>query len=126
MILVDANVVIGYLKKPDPKILGLFQAHQAAICGITRAEVLHGARNPADRQRLLKLLNVFAQVAIPDSIWDTVGDTLAALRAAGVTVPFPDAVLACVAITCGVELWTRDQYFTLMQAVLPSCDYSRS
>ena len=119
MILVDANVVIAYLKKPDPKVLGLFQTHQAAICGITRAEVLHGARNPADRQQLYQALNVFVQIAIPDSLWDAVGDALAALRAAGVTVPFPDTVLACVAIEYGIELWTRDQHFSLMQAVLP-------
>src|SRR6266487_4038764 len=119
MILVDANVIIGYLKKPDPKVLGLFQVHQAAVCGVTRAEVLHGARNPADRQRLLNQLNIFAQLVIPDSIWDAVGDALAALRAAGVTVPFPDVVLACVAIEHGIELWTRDQHFSLMQAVLP-------
>jgi predicted nucleic acid-binding protein len=119
MILVDANVIIGYLKKPDPKVLGLFQVHQAAVCGITRAEVLHGARNPADRQRLLNQLNVFTQVAIPDSIWDTVGDTLAALRAAGLTVPFPDTVLACVAVAYGMELWSRDQHFSLIQTVLP-------
>ncbi|MHB1422883.1 MAG: PIN domain-containing protein [Gemmataceae bacterium] len=118
MILVDANVIIGYLKNPDPKILGLFQTHQAAICGITRAEVLHGARDPADRQRLLDQLNVFAQVTMPDTIWDAVGDALAALRAGGVTVPFPDAVLACVAIEYGIELWTRDAHFSLMQAVL--------
>ena len=45
MILVDTSVVLGYLKQPDPKVLGLFQAHQAAVCGITRAEVLHGARD---------------------------------------------------------------------------------
>jgi predicted nucleic acid-binding protein len=119
MILVDTNVIISYLKKPDPKILGLFQAHQAAVCGITRAELLHGARDSADRQRLLNQLNIFAQVVIPDSIWDVVGDALAALRAAGVTVPFPDAVLACVAIAYGIELWTRDQHFSLMQAALP-------
>jgi predicted nucleic acid-binding protein len=119
MILVDANVVIGYIKKPDPKVLGLFQTHQAAICGITRAEVLHGARNPADRQRLIQELNVFAQIAIPYSLWDAIGDALASLRAAGVTVPFPDTVLACVAIEYGIELWTRDQHFQLMQTVLP-------
>jgi predicted nucleic acid-binding protein len=119
MILVDANLVIGYLKKPDPKVLGLFQSHHAAVCGITRAEVLHGARNPADRQRLISQLNILAQVAIPDSIWDAVGDALAALRAGGVTVPFPDVVPACVAIKYGIELWTRDQHFSLMQAVLP-------
>jgi predicted nucleic acid-binding protein len=119
MILVDANVVIGYIKKPDPKILGLFQTHHAAVCGITRAEVLHGARNPADRQRLIQELNVFAQIPIPDSLWDAIGGALAALRAAGVTVPFPDTVLACVAIEHGIELWTRDQHFTMMQTHLP-------
>lgn len=120
MILVDANVIIGYLKKPDPKILGLFHAHQAAVCGITRAEVLHGALNPADRHRLFNQLNVFAQVTIPTSIWDAVGDALAALRAGGITVPFPDVVLACVAIEYGIELWTRDAHFSLMQTVLSS------
>jgi len=119
MILVDANVLIGYLKKPDPKVLGLFQTHQAAVCGITRAEVLHGARNAADRQRLLNQLNILAQVTIPHSTWDAVGDALAALRASGLTIPFPDVVLACVAIEYGIELWTRDQHFSLMQPVLP-------
>jgi predicted nucleic acid-binding protein len=119
MILVDASVIIAYLKRPDAKVLALFQAHQAAVCGITRAEVLHGARNAADRQRLLNLLSILGQVPIPDSIWDAVGDALAALRAAGLTVPFPDVVLACVAIASGVEFWARDQQFSLMQAVLP-------
>lgn len=119
MILVDANVIIAYLRKPDPKVLGLFQTQHAAICGITRAEILHGARNSADRQRLYLELNVFAQIAIPDSLWDAVGDALAALRAAGVAVPFPDTVRACVAIEYGIELWTRDQHFSLMQTVLP-------
>jgi predicted nucleic acid-binding protein len=119
MILVDASVIIAYLKKPDPKVLGLFQTHQAAICGITRAEVLHGAKNSVDRQRLYQELNIFAQMTIPDSLGDAVGDALAALRAAGIVVPFPDTVRACAAIEYGIELWTRDQHFSLMQNVLP-------
>lgn len=119
MILVDANVIIGFLKKPDPKVLGLFQTYQAAVCGITRAEILHGARNAADRQRLLNQLNVFAQITVPHSIWDVVGDALAALRIGGITVPFPDVVLACIATHYSVELWTRDQHFTMIQTVLP-------
>ncbi|HZZ80651.1 MAG TPA: hypothetical protein VFE62_19265, partial [Gemmataceae bacterium] len=62
-------------------------------------------KDPADRQRLYQQLNVFAQIAIPDSLWDAVGDALATLRAAGVVVPFPDTVLACVAIQYGIELF---------------------
>src|SRR4051794_22293186 len=111
MILVDSNVVIDAIKTQDPNLVGLFQAHSAAICGVSRAEVLHGARTPAERQRFLAMLNILALVPIPDALRDTTGDNLAALRAAGVTVPFQDVVIATVAIAFGVELWTRDQQF---------------
>jgi predicted nucleic acid-binding protein len=52
-------------------------------------------------------------------VWDTVGDSLAVLRAGGVTVPFPDAVIATLGISLGVEVWTRDKQFVLMQNALP-------
>jgi predicted nucleic acid-binding protein len=43
-----------------------------------------------------------------------------AASTAGVTVPFSDAIIATVAIENGVELWTRDRQFTLIQSVLPA------
>jgi predicted nucleic acid-binding protein len=119
MILTDSSMVIDYLRTGDPKNPAVSQAHGAAVGGVTRAEILHGTRNRKDRQRLLTVLNAFGQVPIPDSLWDDVGDNLAALRAAGVTVPFPDVVIATVAIANGIELWTRDNQFTMMQQVLP-------
>jgi predicted nucleic acid-binding protein len=118
MILVDTNVVIAYERTGDAKLLRQFQIHDAGICGVTRAEVLYGVRRQADRPRIVAALNAFRQVAIPDARWDEVGDNLAALRAAGLQFPFPDVVIATVAIAEGVELWTRDQQFTLMRAVL--------
>jgi predicted nucleic acid-binding protein len=45
---------------------------------------------------------------------------LAALQAADLTLPFPDVVIATVAIAHGVELWARDYHFPLMQTVLPA------
>jgi predicted nucleic acid-binding protein len=119
MILTDSSVVIDYLRTGDPKYQAVSQAHGAAVCGVTRAEILHGARNPKDRQRLLTVLNAFGQVPIPDSLWDDLGDHLAALRAAGVTVPFQDVVIATVAITSDIELWTHDNQFAMIQQVLP-------
>jgi predicted nucleic acid-binding protein len=109
MILVDSSVVIDYLRTGDPKIPAVSRANGAAVCGVTRAEILHGARGSKDRQRLLTVLNAFGQVPTPDS----------ALRAAGVTVPFQDVVIATVAIANDIELWTRDNQFTLIQRVLP-------
>jgi predicted nucleic acid-binding protein len=119
MILVDSAVVIDYLRTKDAKLLGLFVAHDAGICGVTRMEVLHGTRDPRHRGRLIAALDSFRQVPISEPLWDLVGDHLAALRAAGVTIPFADAVIATLAIANGVELWTRDAQFGHVQRVLP-------
>ena len=104
MILVDTSVILDHVRGTDPRLAGLFPALPVAICGVVRSEVLHGTRGPKDRAALVALLNRFAQVPIPDSLWDVVGDNLAALRAHGVTVPFPDVVQATVAIVNGLEM----------------------
>lgn len=119
MILVDTSVIIPFLRSADPKLDRLFRTLPVAICGITRAEVLNGVRSPADRAQTVTFLNGFAPVETPEPIWDTVGDNLNALRTNGVTIPFPDAVIATVAITNDIELWTRDAHFGLVQRVLP-------
>jgi predicted nucleic acid-binding protein len=119
MIQVDTSFVIDYTRSGDPQMLALFQAHSAAICGITRAEVLAGARSLKHRGRLVAALNSFFLLPIPEPLWDQIGDDLLALRAAGVTVPFADVVIAAVAINNDVELWTRDTQFAMIQRVLP-------
>lgn len=120
MILLDASIIIAYERSGDPKLLHQFKTHAASLCGITRAEVLHGVRDPANRAKVVAALNLFPLVTIPDALWDQVGDNLAALRAAGLRFPFPDVVLATVAIAYDIELWTRDQQFKPMQTVLPA------
>jgi predicted nucleic acid-binding protein len=120
MILVDTSVVIDYLRSGDPKLLQAFIANDAAVCGIVRAEIFHGARDPAHRQRLAGALDAFQQIAFPEYAWDLLGDNLASLRAAGVTVPLADAIIATVAIHSGVALWTRDSQFLSIQRIIPS------
>lgn len=119
MILLDTTVVMAQLRASDQRLLNLFRIHQAAICGVTRAEILHGVRSAADQARFLAMLNALPQVAISDSLWDQVGLNLAALRAAGLNLPLADVVIASVAISLDVEVWARDQHFARMQFVLP-------
>jgi predicted nucleic acid-binding protein len=118
MILVDTSVLIAYLRTADSKLLSLFRSRPVAICGVTRAEILHGARSPAERANLLTFLNAFQLVPIPEPLWDVIGDNLATLRSAGFTIPFQDVIIATVAIEHDLELWTRDQQFTMIQPVL--------
>jgi predicted nucleic acid-binding protein len=120
MILVDTSVVIDVVRGQDAKLRALLPTLPVALRGITRAELLCGARTPAHRQKLVSLLGTFHQLPLPDSIWDTVGDHLALLRLGGLTVPFQDVAIATVALTNGVELWTRDLHFTHVQRLLPA------
>ncbi len=119
MILVDAGVLIDFLRTKDPKLNKLFRSLPVAVCGVTRAEILAGARSTKDRQRLLRFLGTFQQMAIPEPFWDVAGENLAALYARGLTVPFPDAVIAALGIEYGVEVWARDPHFAAMQKILP-------
>jgi predicted nucleic acid-binding protein len=118
VILTDSSVVIEYARGKDAKLAGLISKHPVAVCGIVRAELLCGARDPAHRQNLLTLLATFAQISIPEGIWDVIGENLSVLRKRGITVPLPDAAIATLGIVNNIEVWARDPHFPAMQSVL--------
>jgi len=118
MILVDTSVLIDALRSLDPRHAEVFTRRQAAICGVVRAEALAGARTPADAIRLGEALAAFPYLPFDESLWATVGANIALLRRAGVTAPFPDVVIATLAIAQDIELWTRDAHFLRLQTAL--------
>ncbi len=120
MILVDTSVVIDFVRGKEPKLAALLMAHPVAVCGVTRTEFLCGARDPAHRHKLIAILAAFQFVPFPDALWDDVGDTVAALRSRGITVPLPDAIIATLAIKNDIEVWTRDPHFFAIRAALPA------
>jgi predicted nucleic acid-binding protein len=120
MTLLDASIVIEALRAHDVHLMGRMNSVGGSVCGVTRAEILSGARGVKDRTKLLTILDGFQQVEIPDALWDDIGDLLATLRASGVTVPIADAVLATIAMKLDVEIWTRDTDFANMQRVSPA------
>jgi predicted nucleic acid-binding protein len=120
MILIDTTIVVRLIRKSDPALTATLKALQAAVCGVTRAEILNGVRHPADRVRFALALDALDQVSIPDSLWDDIGLLLAALRNAGYTIPLADAIIAALAVELDVELWTGDQHFKVVQTVQPA------
>jgi len=119
MILVDTSVVIDWSRGKDVKLRLLLPSLPVAVCGVTQAELLHGCRDPAHRQRLLADLAIFQFVPMPDALWITVGDNLATLRSNGIAVPLADAVIATLGIENDIEVWARDPHFPMMQKALP-------
>jgi predicted nucleic acid-binding protein len=120
MILLDASILIDALRTGDPRFQQLFTTHGAAICGVTKAEVLYGARDASHYVRLEAALAGFPNVEFPESLWEVVGHNLFLLRTNGVTVPFPDVLIATLAITTDLEVWTGDQHYSLIQRILPT------
>lgn len=119
MTLLDASVIIDVLRDKDWSLLGKMKMAGGAVCGVTRAEVLAGARGQNDRSRLVTLLDEFQQAALPDALWDEAGNAAAELRRRGVTVPLIDVAIMVTAVTMDCELWARDAHFRAMQVVFP-------
>jgi len=118
MILVETSVVIDWCRGKDAKLQRLMPSLPVANCGVTQPEMLHGSRDPGHRQRLLADIASFQFLPMPEPIWSAVGDNLAALRASGITVPFPDTVIATLGIENDIEVWARDPHFPAIQRVL--------
>lgn len=118
MILMDTTVLVHYLRTGSAAVKAVLETGQAAICGVTRAEILHGAKTPADAKSLAAALDALPQVPVDEDIWDDLGLNLSALRSRGLPVPFPDALIATVAIRHGLEVWTYDNHFTAIRTAL--------
>jgi predicted nucleic acid-binding protein len=117
--LLDASVIVEFLRRRDPRLEQALNELDLAVCGVTRAEVLHGARDETDEQKLMALLDQFDPVATPDETWDKLGRNLCRLRRAGIVVPFTDALLSTIALERDVQLWGIDRHFRLIAGVLP-------
>ena len=119
MILVDTNILIAVLRTGDAKLIHQLKVESAAVCGVVRAELLCGARSLVETTAVHSLLASLVSIGIDDSLWTFIGENLFLLRSQGITAPFPDVILASLAIACDIPFWTRDQHFTLMRQTLP-------
>jgi predicted nucleic acid-binding protein len=106
VILLDTSVLVRYLRTASPAIRQVLVSTDCVICGVTRAEILHGARTPADVKDLHNALDSFLQLPIQEATWDHLGLHLATLRSRGLPMPFQDVLLATVARYNNKERWS--------------------
>jgi predicted nucleic acid-binding protein len=125
LILLDASVMVAYLRRRDPGLAQAMGELELGLCGVTRAEILHGARDEEDWRKLVALLDQFAPIEIPEDLWDDVGQRLFELRRRGIVIPFTDVVVATLALARDFEIWAFDKHFPLMAGVFPLRLYVR-
>ena len=119
MILADSNVLIDYFRSRDSELAKKIDSMPIALCGIVRAELLHGARNDEEIDDFLASFKTFENLINDDYDWDGTGVLLQTLRTNGIQVPLADALIAFTAIKYDIPLWTRDNHFKFIQGFYP-------
>ena len=116
MILVDSSSWIHFLRPTgDPvvraRVEATLTAGEACWCPLVRLELWNGAAGERDRKILRDFESVLPELAIDDEVWTTACDLARSARAAGVSVPATDILIAACARRHGAELETADSDF---------------
>jgi len=119
MILVDSNILIDYYRSRNSDLAKKIDSLEIAICGIVKTEVLHGAKDDDEFDKILNSLKSFELLITDEYDYELTGLLLNNLRRNGIQVPTTDAIIAFEAIKYDAELWTKDKHFKLIQSVYP-------
>ncbi len=118
MILADTNIFIDFWNNPTENLKNVFIKEDIVICGVVRAELLHGAVSAKDFANITTMLEAFDEFYLESPDWQILGENLYRLRKRGISVPFTDAIIATIALKHDIPIWTGDKHFLLIQSVL--------
>jgi predicted nucleic acid-binding protein len=122
-VLVDSSVwVEAFRTGGDPEVGDEYRrvmlADRGVTCDIIVAEVLQGARFPAEFERLRRDLLVIPCLAMTASIGLRMGEWGYKLASKGITVASADLIIATLAVENDALLLHRDKHFEAMAEVM--------
>lgn len=112
--LVDSSIYIRLIRRfgdPSPELNERYRSLDLATCGVVKAEVLRGMKNPRTRDALARFLDVLIFIPTTNRLWDAVTDLAWTLDRQGVVLPLPDLVIGCCAMQLGADVLTLDGHF---------------
>lgn len=118
MVLIDSSAWIEALRGKGEvgvklAVEGLLDAYEALLCSPVRLEVLGGAR-AEERRRLGMYFSVIPYRAVSAQDWEQAVALAWRLRDKGLTVPWLDVLIASIAISDNIRLYTVDAHFEKM------------
>lgn len=122
--LIDTSLWIeafGRSGSPDARdaVRAVVEPGLALVNGLIMAELLRGARDRSDFQRLELLLGATTSLALERPTWERAARLGFDLRRAGVNVPTVDLAIAASAMEAGVTLLHIDAHFEMIAAHAP-------
>jgi predicted nucleic acid-binding protein len=119
MILVDTSSWIHMLR-PDgdlearARVEKALQSGEACWCPIIRLELWNGAGGNREKKVIRDFERLLPELAITDGIWSDAFELARRARAAAVTIPATDLLIAACARHYSTELETTDSDFALL------------
>ena len=127
LVLVDTSVWVRFFRaehSANAQALDqLLSLAAVATCGPIRAEVISGAKTRREFQRLRDLFTAVRDLPPPDAIWNAIEAHRFALARRGYQASLVDLWVALTAHTHAAALWTLDEDFEHIAAVVPFKHY---
>jgi len=122
VILVDSSSWIHFLRpNGDPEVRARVQSAllngEACWCPLVQLELWNGAAGDRDRKILRDFEAVLPELAIDEDVWASAHELARRARAAGVSVPATDILIAACARCHGAELETADSDFERLATI---------
>ncbi|MFN0063559.1 MAG: PIN domain-containing protein [Myxococcaceae bacterium] len=117
MILVDTSAWVEFFRGTSPwgqRVDELLEQNQVALCGPIVTELRRGLR-PAERKKVLPLLDGCRWLEQPGSLWEEAGELGMLAQSRGTTVKSMDLLIATYALAHGVSILTSDSDFLLLE-----------
>ena len=113
-VLVDTSAWVDAFRGSSPSVMKavdrLLASGDAVLCGVVEMELRQGLR-PAERGKVLSLLEAVPYVEVQRDDWRLAGEEWAALRGSGITIPPSDCLVAAIAMRRDLKLLTTDKHF---------------
>lgn len=123
LVLVDTSVWITFFRSAESSTTRLLDQLLAigpvAICAPIRAEVISGAPTRSDFQRLRTFFSSLTDLPLPPNLWNDLEESRFALAREGYQASLIDLMIAHTAQWHQVPLWSLDQDFHRIAAVVP-------
>lgn len=117
LVVVDTSAWVAFLRESTnaPNVVSLvrrlIRAEAAVLVGPVIAELAQGARGPREVRTIEGLTQLLPYEEANLSDWREVGETVRDLRARGITLPFPDTMIAVLAKRRNLPLLTLDRHY---------------
>jgi predicted nucleic acid-binding protein len=104
-------------RNPLKELEPIAMVRDVAICGVVRAEVGRGIREPSVLKKFHKVWDVMLNIPTDNRLWVDAEKTAWTLDRQGMNLPLTDIVIACCARRIGAVVLTLDGHFSQIPGV---------